>query len=70
MIENSMENTSISAKKIVLQLFGSDKRWIRSQNGQWIDENEILVQSTMHVVDEDDYESEDDSKRWWQFWKK
>lgn len=45
----------------VITLDGVDKKWIKGQNGQWIEEDTTrsTVQTTVQPTD----------KKWWEFWK-
>lgn len=61
-----MVANDIESERVVLQLFGIDKKWVRSPKGEWVDEK--TLKQPAKVVEE---QIEDDipvKKKWWKFW--
>lgn len=51
---------SSKKEKVILYLWGIDKKWIRDNNNQWVEYREEAMQE--EVVTK--------RKKWWQFWKR
>lgn len=63
-----MKESNIHSEEVVLELFGIDKKWVKSPKGGWVDK-QTLEQPIAQSYTEDDGEYEFSTKKWWQFWK-
>lgn len=49
-------------EKVILELFGIDKKWVWSPTKKWVDIKELqLEDAPVHQISH---------RKWWQFWKK
>lgn len=63
-----MVTNEIQSERVVLELLGIDKKWVRSPKGHWVDKK-ILEQEASARMENTIEETEIPQKRWWQFWK-
>lgn len=57
-----VDDATSTKEKIVLELFGIDKKWVWTPAQKWVDMKEIIVNET-HL-------EQISHRKWWQFWKK
>jgi hypothetical protein len=71
-MQNELSNdTSVSNEKVVLELFGINKKWIHSSKNGWVEINKKPTTSNVTINEvEDEVENEGSSKKWWAFRKK
>jgi hypothetical protein len=60
----TMNDSNSTREKVILVLLGIEKKWVRSDQGQWTEYIESKHELTNHE------EPITKTKKWWQFWKK
>ena len=60
-----MEVNKIDSNRVVLQLLGIEKKWVRSSEGEWVDQKTLKKENNQVSL-----ELAPSSKRWWKFWQK
>ncbi|MEJ6583435.1 MAG: hypothetical protein QNL29_05250 [Crocinitomicaceae bacterium] len=59
-----MEINEINSDRVVLQLLGIEKKWVRSSEGEWVDKKTLKKELNENAI-----AMETESKKWWMFWK-
>lgn len=60
-----MVTNEIKSNRVVLQLLGIDKKWVRSPEGIWVDKKTMKkIKKTVAFVEEST-----ENKKWWKFWR-
>jgi hypothetical protein len=60
-----MQTNEINQNRVVLQLLGIEKKWVRSSEGEWVDKKTLKKENNQVSI-----ALEPSSKRWWKFWGK
>ncbi|MFT5860792.1 MAG: hypothetical protein ACI865_002907 [Flavobacteriaceae bacterium] len=70
MEKNAVNTSSVSSDRVVLELLGIDKKWVKDESGQWIDEQEALA--LIEASDSHHFDNIEPAKtsKWWQFRKR
>ena len=60
-----MVTNEIKSDRVVLQLLGIDKKWVKSSKGEWVDKRSLKKNKSVDPVLEEEVTGK---KRWWKFW--
>ena len=64
MVLNEQSNTK---ERVVLELLGIDKKWVRSKDGTWVDL--ATLPKKQEVEEHEGFSEKRAAKRkWWKFW--
>lgn len=61
-----MVTNEIKSERVVLQLLGIDKKWVRSSKGDWVDKKSI--KEIIQLRPNPDLMNSS-KRKWWKFWK-
>lgn len=63
-----------SKDKVILQLLGIDKKWVKNESNEWVEyiHDEVKTETYLNLIEEKGEETNpiNNSKKWWQFWIK
>ena len=61
-----MVANEIKPERVVLQLLGIDKKWVRSPKGEWVDKKSLKKFIKLNIVND---KKQISKNKWWQFWR-
>ena len=61
-----MVTNEIKSNRVILQLLGIDKKWVRSPKGEWVDAK--TIEQPTRITEEQLEATQDIKKKWWKFW--
>ena len=63
-----------SKDKVILQLLGIDKKWVKNESNEWVEyiHDEVETEINLNLIEEKEEKANpiNNSKKWWQFWIK
>lgn len=68
MANHTIKKGASKTERVILQLFGIDKKWVL-YDGLWTDMKNLPKPEETQTTNEIAFD-EDSPKQWWQFWKK
>ena len=63
----TLNEQSSTKERVVLELLGIDKKWVRAKDGTWVDMATLPKQSD-ETIENQPETTEKKKKKWWKFW--
>jgi hypothetical protein len=74
MEKNESNGSTQPTNEIILELMGIDKKWVRDQDGSWIDQRfapqKVEASESKNTIEVNEFDDSAGRKKRWQFWKR